>query len=107
MIAAIFGLSYYFKYRTRHDIQNTVRAAIDKGQELSPEVLERLSDALPGKYSDLRRGVLAIALGVAFFCFGFLVGEEEAEGPMMAISTFPFLIGVAYLAIWNFTRKQD
>ena len=102
-IAVIAGLILYFRYKTKHEVQATVRAALEKGQELSPELLDKLGDALPSPKSDLRRGVMAVTLGLALIAFGYLLGEEDAQGPLMAIAAFPFLIGVAYLALHKFS----
>ncbi len=107
VIGVIFGLFFLYRHRTRQEIQTTVRAAIERGQELTPEVLERLSDSLNTKFGDLRRGVVSIAIGIAFFAFAFLLGQEEAKGPLMAISAFPFLVGIAYIGLWYFTRRKD
>ena len=43
-ITAIIVGPTYFKTRERRDMQKTVRAAIDKGQPLPPEVIEALSN---------------------------------------------------------------
>ena len=108
-IVSFFGviaLAFYFRYRSRADIQTTVRTAIESGQELSPELIEGLMDSLTNRHSDLRRGVISIAIGAAVFAFASLVGEEEAEGPLMALSMFPVLIGIAYLGLWYFLGRN-
>lgn len=107
VIGAIFALFFYYRHKTRAEIQTTVRAAIERGQELTPEVLERLSDSLSTKFGDLRRGVISIAIGIAFFVFAYFLDQEEAMGPLMGISAFPLLIGIAYIGIWYFTRRKD
>ena len=104
-IAVILGLAMYFRYRVKQDVQTTVQAALDKGQELSPEMLEKLGESLRSPRSDLRRGILAMSLGVALVAFGFLLGEEDAQGPLMAIAAFPFIIGVAYLGLHKFGKQ--
>jgi len=108
MIGAVLSLLIYFRFRTRQDIQTTVQTAIKQGQELTPEVLERLSDALHSKHSDLRRGIISMAVGGAFAVFAILVDEDEAVGPLLGLSAFPFLIGLGYLGLWFFiSRKRD
>ncbi len=107
VIGVIFALFFYYRHKTRAEIQTTVRAAIERGQELTPEVLERLSDSLNTKFGDLRRGVISIAIGIAFFVFAYFLGQEEAMGPLMGVSAFPFLIGIAYIGLWYFTRRKD
>jgi len=108
VIGGVFALAFYLRFRTRREIQTTVRLAIDKGQELSPDLIEGLMESLSSRHADLRRGIIAIAIGAALFVFAGLVGEEEAEGPLMAIAMFPLLIGIAYLGLWFFIgRKKE
>ncbi len=103
-LGTVAGLFMYFRYRAKHEVTATVRAALDKGQELSPELLDKLGDSLPSPKSDLRRGVLSISIGLALVAFGILLGEEDAQGPLLAIAAFPFLIGVAYLGLHKFSE---
>lgn len=107
VIGAVIALIAYFRSRARAQIQMTVRAALERGQELTPEVLKSLADSLNSPHGDLRRGVISIAIGVAVSLFAVLVGEEEATGPLLAISAFPFLIGIAYLGLYFFLRKEN
>lgn len=102
LIAIVF---FYFRFRARRELQHTLRAAIDKGMELTPEVLDRLGDPKPSGNADMRRGVIAIAIGVACAAFGLLVGDADAIGPFLGIGAFPFLVGIAYLGLWNFRER--
>ncbi len=102
----VMVLFFYFRHRTRGEIQLTVRTAMEQGQQLTPEVLESLTDSLHSRNGDLRRGVISIAIGGAFFAFATLLGQEEAIGPLRAISAFPFLVGVAYLGLWFFLKRN-
>jgi hypothetical protein len=107
-IGGVIALNFYFRNRTRQAVQQTVRAAIEKGQQLTPEVLEGLTDSLNSRNGDLRRGVISLTIGIAIFAFGMLLGEEDATAPLTAIAAFPVLIGIAYLGLWFFLkRKQD
>lgn len=105
-IGLVVSLNFYFRFRTRQAIQATVRTAIEQGQQLTPEVLEGLSDSLNSKNGDLRRGVISLFLGLGVLVFSLLLGEEEAEGPLMAISAFPILLGAAYLGLWFFLKRN-
>ena len=103
-IAVILGLAMFFGYKTKHEVQETVRSALEKGQELSPELLDKIGQALPSPKSDLRKGVMSITIGLALGAFAYLLGEEDAQGPLLAVSAFPFLIGVAYLGLHKFSK---
>ena len=105
-IGGVFALAFYLKYRTRHDVQNTVRTAIERGESLSPELIETLATSISSPYADLRKGVISLALGAAGMSFAALIGEEDAMGPIMALSTFPILVGIAYLGLWYFIGRN-
>jgi hypothetical protein len=94
-----------FRYRAKRDIQATYRAAIEQGQQLTPELLAQLGETQP-KNRDLRRGVVSLSVGVAFIVFGLILGEQDAVRPMVAIGMFPILLGAAYLGLWTFSRKD-
>ena len=105
IVAIIFTVAY-LRFRRRQEVQNTIRAAIERGQELTPEILERLGEPTHPKHRDLRRGVIAVGAGLGLAAFGLLVGEEQAVQPLIAIGALPFLIGLAYIGLWYFTGRE-
>jgi hypothetical protein len=104
-LAVVFGLFLMFRYRARADMQMTVRSALDKGQELTPELVERLGQPKPAPHADLRRALIWIAVGVGFALFGYILDEDDAVRPLIAVGTFPTVIGIAYLILSIFTEK--
>ncbi|WP_405229126.1 DUF6249 domain-containing protein [Lentisalinibacter sediminis] len=105
-IAVVFALAFMYRARQREQIQLTVRQAIDKGQELTPELLEKLGHTGAQPHSDLRRGVIAVAIGLGIGVFGVVLGQEDAMRPLVAIAAIPLLIGVAYLGLWKFAGRD-
>lgn len=105
-IAVVLCVYYYLRHRTGQAVQETVRAAIEHGQQLTPEILERLGQPPQPKKSDLRRGVILISVGLGIAAFGALVGEDDAMRPLLAIGSLPFLIGIAYLGLWRFGKSD-
>ena len=105
-IAVVLCVYYYLRHRTGQAVQETVRAAIEHGQQLTPEILERLGQPPRPKKSDLRRGVILISVGLGIAAFGALVGEDDAMRPLLAIGSLPFLIGIAYLGLWRFGKSD-
>ena len=103
ILASIFILNFYYRYRARSDAQSTIRVALEKGQSLTPELLARLMDPLANRVDrhnvDLRRGVIATALGLGIGVIGSVVAPTWQEG--VAIGALPFVIGVAYIALWK------
>jgi hypothetical protein len=106
-MAAVLGVFFWFRYRTRAEMQSTIRAALEKGQELTPDIIDRLGQPKPREHADRRRAIIAIALGVAVAAFGFILGEEDAVRPFLAISAFPFALGIGFLIISRFSEKPS
>ena len=107
-IIGVVWLVSYFNSRKRLTIHETLRHAIDKGQELSPDLLEKMSLVTDPVRADLRRGVLFLAFGAAFAVLGTLIGMEESEAitPMLGVATFPIFMGIAYIGLWAFSRGK-
>ena len=110
-IAVVICVYFYLHHRTGEAVQKTVQTVITQGQELTPEILERLGQPPKRKpadlrMADLRRGVVLISVGLGIAAFGVLVGEEDAMRPLLAIGTLPLLIGVAYLGLWKFGKSD-
>ncbi len=96
---ATICLWLYFRYRARQDMQGTIRAAIDKGQELSPDLIEQLAGPKRPADRDLRLGIIGIAIAVATSMFGIMIPEagDEAMQVFLGLSAFPFILGLAFL----------
>ena len=106
-LAAITGLYFYFRYRTRRERQSTLRAAIERGLELTPELLQQLGESAQHKDADLRRGVLAIAVGVGIAAFGLLQSDPEVFSRLRAGGALFFIIGIALLGLWRFSNGRQ
>jgi hypothetical protein len=105
-IVLVVWIVVAFRFKTQQNVQATYRAAIERGQELTPELLDRLGESRP-KNRDLRRGIVLIGLGLGLAVFGLALGEEDAVRPLLATGALPFLVGVAYLGLWKFTAKDQ
>jgi len=105
-MAMVAGLVIYFRFRGRRETQKTLRSFIDKGHELTPELLEKISEPKRPANADMRRGIVAMSLGLGFAAFGILLGEADAVRPLVAIAAFPFVVGLAYLGLWFFRDKE-
>lgn len=106
-IAVVTITYFYFKARTRADKQHTIRLALEKGSELSPEFLKQLGEAEPAKDRDLRRGVIFLALAMGLVLIGFAVPEPEALRGLLAGAALPFSIGVAFLLMYWYGDKKE
>lgn len=107
-LTVVFGLYFWFRYRMRHDMQQTIRTAIEKGQELSPDIIDRMGNPRPVSNADLRKAVIWVASAAGIGAFGIAMGgiEEEVRSIMLGIAAFPLFIGVAYAILWRFAGGE-
>ena len=108
-LTIVLCLFFWFRYRTRNDMQATIRTAIDKGQELSPEIVDRLGAPKAPEDRDLRLSLLwlAIALGTGVFAFMVPDHGDHAKSALLGMAAFPLFIGLAYLIMWRFAGKSS
>jgi len=102
----VFCALFWFRYKTRVEMQTTFRAALDKGQELTPEIIDRLGHPKAPKDKDMRNGIIWLSLAAALVLIGFAVPEPEALRGTLAGAAFPFCIGVAYLILHKFSDRD-
>ena len=103
----LLGIFFWLRFKARRDMQETIRTALDKGHELSPELIDRLGHPKAPKDRDFRLGVIWIAVAVGIAILGFAIPEEEATQPLLGIAGFPFVIGIAYLVLNKFAKQDD
>lgn len=113
MIAAIVIVPTWLKSKERRDMQATLRASIEKGQALPPEVIDALTrqtvkpPATAGR--DLRTGVilLAFSVGIAatFSVLGYTFGESKAWG-FGAFAAIPGAVGLAFIILSALNKNK-
>jgi hypothetical protein len=109
-VAVVFVFWFFFRHRSRMEMQYTIRLALDKGTELTPELIRQIGEPEPPQDKDLRRGLvwLAIAFGLAIIAVAIGSQEPDAFSSILAGAALPFTIGSAYLIMHRFgTRKES
>ncbi len=105
-ISVVVSILFWLRHRNRSEVQQTIRMALDKGHELSPEVIDRLGHPKVSKDKDLRLGIIRLAVGVGLVLFGYGIPEPEATDVFRGISSFPFALGIAYLILHKFADRD-
>ncbi|PHR62601.1 MAG: hypothetical protein COA47_03385 [Robiginitomaculum sp.] len=89
--------------RRSADLQATVQKAIEKGVELTPETIRALGVKPKRQDSDLRGGVVLLAIAGAFMTLGWSIQSVEPDENIFQILTgvasFPGFIGLALIAM--------
>jgi hypothetical protein len=108
-VAVVFVFWFYFRNKSRMEMQYTIRLALEKGTELTPELIRQIGEPEPPRDKDLRRGLvwLAIAFGLAIMSFAIGSQEPEAFSGIIAGAALPFTIGCAYLIMHRFGSRKE
>ena len=106
--AAVVALFAWLRYRGRNDMQQTIRLALDKGQELNPELIDRLGHPVAHKNKDLRLALIWLSIAMGLALCGVAVSYWSLDGMFgcFAGAAFPLCIGVAYLLIWRYSDRD-
>jgi hypothetical protein len=106
------GFIFFMSYRTSRKklemIHNSIKLLVESNQQITPELLEKVAGkkAKPGE-TDLRRGVVSIAMGISICVFGMFVSGFDNVNTFAGISSIPIILGLAYLCLWKFSANQN
>lgn len=103
----IFWIVFNMAAKRRAAELETVRSIVDKTGEVTPELIQAIGKPRKVKNADLRKGLILIAIAVAFWGLAVLIGQEEAMGPMMGVAMFPGLVGLVYVVFHFLGGNND
>ena len=109
-MAVIIISFFYFSHKNKKATLHTIEKAVENGTNLTPELLEKLSNskaARPAKFKDMRRGVILVALGVAGLVASTMFSHEEPSEVFRILSMLPLFIGAGFLLVWKLNRYDD
>lgn len=118
MIAAIVIAPRYFRSQERQKMAELMRAAIERGQPLPPEVVDAMSTnvraeagriPMPTSASrDLRTGLIWLGVAVGLASMGLALSFESPDAfyPLLGCAAFPAFIGVAFVIMWAVAREK-
>lgn len=106
-IAASIIYYFYFQAQKQASVQETLRKAIDSGQALTPESIVAMGvRPPPTPISDVRKGVLLIAFGIAVVIFAHFLLDDEATQVFKGLSAFPIMVGIGYFVVYFFNPDK-
>lgn len=112
-IAAVIIAPLYFRSQERQRVQETLRAAIEKGQPLPVDMADAISRNVkiansPSPSRDLRTGLVWMGVAVGLAAMGLALSFEEPDAlyPMIGTAAFPGFIGVAFIIMWAIARER-
>ena len=113
MVAAIVIVPGWLRSQERSRLHDTLKASIDRGQPIPPEVIEAITSDVkvkrpPSPDRDLRVGIIWLGVGIGLAAMGLALGFEEPDAtyPMLGLAAFPGFIGLAFIAIFFLGRGR-
>lgn len=107
-IASLFLVPQWLRSQERQKLQETLRAAIERGQPLPQDVVQAMTSdvkparSLPSPSRDLRTGIVWLGVAIGLAAMGVAVGFEEPDAtyPMIGVAAFPAFIGLAFIVMY-------
>lgn len=103
----------WLKSREREALQATLKAAIERGQPLPPEVVDAIAREQtrpPSAMRDVRTAVIWLGVTAGLIGFAYALGSDPASAdafyPLIGIAAFPGFIAVAYLVNAALSRSK-
>jgi len=97
----IIGIIFFFIHRSNAERQKTLRMAIERSDNLSPEVMNALQSMQKKPktpMNDVRAGLILIAIAGGLMIWNYL-DHGEFGGGLGGIAAVPGMIGVALLIL--------
>jgi len=95
---------FYWNYKNRSHVMETVQKALDMGGELNAELLQQLGAAGDPRIRDMRRGIVFLALGIAGLLCSLFFAEADVVNGIRAGAVFPLMLGVGFLLVWRLNK---
>lgn len=86
-------------------MHKTLRSAIEKGQQLDPELIDGFDKAAEPGSGDQRVGFVLIAIGLAIILAAIINGGSDLRD-LVALSMFPLIVGAALLLRLRFASRN-
>ncbi len=111
MVVAIVWVVQAHGAKNRSTFYETVRAAIERGADLTPDTVRALGAPKRSRHADIKWGIIWMALAAACVVFGWTVGglepDEDVFHVFMGIAAFPGFVGLALLLYGVLTFKSQ
>lgn len=106
LVGLVIGWGLWLEHRRSQALLAIIRAAVERGDEPPPEVLDALSGKSAGNGRLLSRAAaLAFAAAAAALLASFLIGEPEKERMLLLSALILLAAGAASLVIRLFGRR--
>ncbi|WP_223788010.1 DUF6249 domain-containing protein [Marinicella meishanensis] len=95
------------RHKLKIKTHELLEKSLDKGIDVTPEMIEKLHQDRSPRYKDFRRGIIMAAIGAAVFCFSLIIPEDDTAKVFRGLSLFPFFVGAGFLLVWKVNKYDD
>lgn len=93
-----------YKHQNKSELLRSIETIAKDTQALTPEVIKELARQHLSSGSDLKKGVILIAVALAIWGFSFCVdfpqrGNIDLNDGLYGLGCFPFLVGLGFLLL--------
>jgi len=106
-LATIILVHLINNHKVKIKTHELLEKSIEKGFDVTPELLEKLNNVKSPKFKDFRRGIIMCAIGAAVFCFSWVIPPDDSARVFRGLSLFPFFIGVGFLLVWQMNKFEN
>jgi predicted membrane channel-forming protein YqfA (hemolysin III family) len=107
VLAVIVLVHLINQYKLKVKTHELLEKSIDKGVDVTPELLAKLNNEKSSRFKDLRRGIIMTAIGAAVFCFSIMIPKDDTAVVFKGLAIFPFFIGMGFLLVWKINKYDD
>ena len=101
----VFHMSNCYKLKVKtHEL---LEKSIEKGIDVTPELIEKLNHEKSPRYKDFRRGIIMACIGAAVFCFSLIIPEDDTSKVFRGLSLLPIFMGAGFLLVWKVNKYDD
>ena len=105
--AGVIIAFFYYNHKNKDGVRLTLQTALEKGTDLPPDIIKKLSVGMRHRSADLRRGIIFAAIGLAAIGLGILVDDGDAFREISGGALFPLFIGLGYLLVYKLNPDKE
>lgn len=106
----VITMALKHRERRRRELHQTLRSAMQSGNEVQHHVLERLALSVDPRRSDLRMAIIFAVMAMIVVILSQLLPFQDPVGrrALLSVAIIPGALALTYFAFWGFWyRKAD
>ena len=106
-LATIILVHLINSHKVKIKTHELLEKSIEKGFDVTPELLDKLNNVKSPRFKDFRRGIIMSAIGAAVYSFSWVIPPDDTAQVFRGLSVFPFFTGVGFVIVWKFNTYEN